>query len=134
MAHDLAKTAWGGAPRPLPETLATMTPQAYNAIRYDEKQSLWNNIEGRQLDAQFFHMGMGFRRRVRMFSLDQTTSQAREIHFRPELFSYGDTGVDTNSLKGRVTSASPIPRFKAPELARRDIVSLPGRQLLPRSG
>ena len=43
-----------------------MTPQAYNAIRYDEKQSLWNNIEGRQLDVQFFHMGMGFRRRVRM--------------------------------------------------------------------
>jgi glucan biosynthesis protein len=74
MAHDLAKTPWGGAPRPLPETLATMTPQAYNAIRYDEKQSLWNNIEGRQLDVQFFHMGMGFRRRVRMFSLDQSTS------------------------------------------------------------
>jgi hypothetical protein len=23
----------GGAPRPLPETLANMTPQAYNAIR-----------------------------------------------------------------------------------------------------
>ena len=76
MAHDLAKPR-GGAPRPLPETLATMTPQAYNAIRYDEKQSLWNNIEGRQLDAQFFHMGMGFRRRVRMFSLDQTTSLRR---------------------------------------------------------
>ena len=59
---------WGGAPRPLPETLATMTPQAYNAIRYDEKQSLWNNIEGRQLDAQFFHMGMGFRRRVHVLA------------------------------------------------------------------
>ncbi|MFQ7388370.1 MAG: hypothetical protein ACLRP3_05120 [Escherichia sp.] len=30
MAHDLAQTAWRGAPRPLPDTLATMTPQAYN--------------------------------------------------------------------------------------------------------
>ena len=68
-----------------------MTPQAYNAIRYDEKQSLWNNIEGRQLDVQFFHMGMGFRRRVRMFSRP-VHLPAREIHFRPELFSYGDTG------------------------------------------
>lgn len=127
MAHDLAKTAWGGAPRPLPETLATMTPQAYNAIRYDEKQSLWNNIEGRQLDAQFFHMGMGFRRRVRMFSLDQTTSQAREIHFRPELFSYGDTGVDTRQLEGQSDLGFAGFRvFKAPELARRDIVSFLG--------
>lgn len=135
MAHDLAKTPWGGAPRPLPETLATMTPQAYNAIRYDEKQSLWNNIEGRQLDAQFFHMGMGFRRRVRMFSLDQTTSQAREIHFRPELFSYGDTGVDTRQLEGQSDLGFAGFRvFKAPELARRDIVSFPGRELLPRGG
>ncbi|MFP1454549.1 hypothetical protein ACLB1O_10175 [Escherichia coli] len=37
MAHDLAQTAWRGAPRPLPDTLATMTPQAYNSIQYDAK-------------------------------------------------------------------------------------------------
>lgn len=35
MAHDLAQTTWRGAPRPLPDTLATMTPQAYNSIQYD---------------------------------------------------------------------------------------------------
>ena len=29
---------------------------------------------------------MGFRRRVRMFSLDAATQQARELPFRPELF------------------------------------------------
>lgn len=69
MAHDLAQTAWRGAPRPLPDTLATMTPQAYNSIQYDAEKSLWHNVENRQLDAQFFHMGMGFRRRVRMFLL-----------------------------------------------------------------
>ncbi len=71
MAHDLAQTAWRGAPRPLPDTLATMTPQAYNSIQYDAEKSLWHNVENRQLDAQFFHMGMGFRRRVRMFSVIQ---------------------------------------------------------------
>ncbi|HBQ68486.1 MAG TPA: glucan biosynthesis protein D, partial [Leclercia adecarboxylata] len=101
MAHDLAQTPWGGAPRPLPDTLATLTPQAYNSIQYDAKQSLWNNIENRQLDVQFFHVGMGFRRRVRMFSLDSQTSQAREIHFRPELFNYHDAGVDTKQLEGQ---------------------------------
>ena len=73
MAHDLAQTAWRGAPRPLPDTLATMTPQAYNSIQYDAEKSLWHNVENRQLDAQFFHMGMGFRRRVRMFSVDPAT-------------------------------------------------------------
>ncbi len=71
MAHDLSAQPWGGAPKALPNTLATLTPQAYNSIQYDAKHSLWNNIDGRQLDVQFFHVGMGFRRRVRMFSLDQ---------------------------------------------------------------
>ena len=47
MAHDLAQQPWGGAPRPLPDTLANMTPQAYNAIQYDAQHSLWNNVEGR---------------------------------------------------------------------------------------
>lgn len=49
----LAQTAWRGAPRPLPDTLATMTPQAYNSIQYDAEKSLWHNVENRQLDAQF---------------------------------------------------------------------------------
>ncbi|EOC1556096.1 glucan biosynthesis protein, partial [Cronobacter dublinensis] len=93
MAADLADKPWGGAPRPLPNTLATLTPQAYNSIQYDAGHSLWNNLEGRQLDVQFFHVGMGFRRRVRMFSLDSATRQAREVHFRPELFNYHDAGV-----------------------------------------
>ncbi len=59
MAHDLAQTAWRGAPRPLPDTLATMTPQAYNSIQYDAEKSLWHNVENRQLDAQFFPYGNG---------------------------------------------------------------------------
>ena len=101
MAHDLAQTAWRGAPRPLPDTLATMTPQAYNSIQYDAEKSLWHNVENRQLDAQFFHIGMGFRRRVRMFSVDPATHLAREIHFRPELFKYNDAGVDTKQLEGQ---------------------------------
>ena len=57
----------GRGPRDLPPTLANLTPQAYNSIQYDANHSLWNNIEERKLDIQFFHVGMGFRRRVRMF-------------------------------------------------------------------
>ena len=127
MAHDLAQKPWGGAPRALPNTLANLTPQAYNSIQYDAAQSLWNNVEGRQLDAQFFHVGMGFRRRVRMFSVDSSTHQAREIHFRPELFKYNDAGVDTKQLEGQTDLGFAGFRvFKAPELARRDVVSFLG--------
>ena len=127
MAHDLARQPWGGAPRDLPPTLANLTPQAYNSIQYDANHSLWNNIEERKLDIQFFHVGMGFRRRVRMFSLDASTQQAREIHFRPELFKYNDAGVDTRQLEGQSDLGFAGFRvFKAPELARRDIVAFLG--------
>lgn len=127
MAHDLSKKPWGGAPRALPNTLANLTPQAYNAIQYDAEHSLWNNIKKRQLDVQFFHVGMGFRRRVRMFSLDAATQQAREIHFRPELFNYNNAGVDPTQLEGQTDLGfAGLKVFKTPELARRDVVSFLG--------
>jgi glucan biosynthesis protein len=127
MAHDLARQPWGGAPRDLPPTLANLTPAGLQQHSVRCEHSLWNNIEERKLDIQFFHVGMGFRRRVRMFSLDAATQQAREIHFRPELFKYNDAGVDTKQLEGQSDLGFAGFRvFKAPELARRDIVAFLG--------
>jgi len=126
-ATELAKTAYSGIPAPLPETLANLTPQDYNAIRYDANHSLWNNIDNRQLDVQFFHVGMGFKRRIRMFSVDPSSREAREIHFRPELFNYNDAHVDTAQLEEkRDLGFAGFRAFKKPELARRDIVSFLG--------
>lgn len=107
MAADLAKNAWAGAPAPLPNTLATLTPQAYNEIQYDASHSLWNSSADRELDVQFFHVGMGFKRRLRMFAVDEHR-QAREIHFRPELFNYNNAKVDTKQLETKLIWASPV--------------------------
>ncbi|WP_025903347.1 glucan biosynthesis protein D [Tatumella sp. UCD-D_suzukii] len=126
-ASALAKKPWAGAPGPLPETLANLTPQDYNAIQYDASHSLWNNVPDRELDVQFFHVGMGFKRRIRMFSVDPATHYAREVHFRPELFNYNDAHVDVSQLKGKTDLGFAGFRvFKKPELARRDIVSFLG--------
>ncbi|MBE1178160.1 glucan biosynthesis protein, partial [Escherichia coli] len=55
------------------------------------------------------------------------THLAREIHFRPELFKYNDAGVDTKQLEGQSDLGFAGFRvFKAPELARRDVVSFLG--------
>lgn len=126
-AAALAKQPWSGAPGPLPETLANMTPQDYNAIQYDANHSLWSNIPDRQLDVQFFHTGMGFKRRIRMFSVDPSSREAREVHFRPELFNYNDAHVDVKQLDGKTDLGfAGFRAFKKPELARRDIVSFLG--------
>src|SRR5476649_3093306 len=100
MASSLSAQPYGGAPQPLPKTLAELTPQAYNAIQYDQDHSLWHDLPNRQLDVELFHVGMGFKRRVRMYSVDADKKQAREIHFRPELFQYHNAGVDTKQLEG----------------------------------
>lgn len=127
MARELAAKPWQGAPGALPETLANLTPQAYNSIQYDAGHSLWNGQDDRQLDVQFFHVGMGFRRRVRMFSVDASRHQAREVHFRPELFNYNSAGVDTRQLEGQLDLGfAGFKAFKAPEIARRDVVSFLG--------
>lgn len=62
-----------------------------------------------------------------MFSVDAASHQAREIHFRPELFNYNDAGVDTKQLEGQIDLGfAGFKAFKAPELARRDVVSFLG--------
>jgi len=127
MARSLASQPFGGPPQPLPQTLAELTPQAYNAIEYDHGHSLWHDLPNRQLDVELFHVGMGFKRRVRMYSVDADKHLAREIHFRPELFNYHDAGVKTEQLEGITNLGfAGFKVNKAPELTRRDVVSFLG--------
>lgn len=127
MATSLARQPFGGAPEPLPKTLAELTPQAYNAIEYDSNRSLWNNLQERQLDVELFHVGMGFQRRVRMYSVDADKKLAREIHFRPTLFKYHEAGVDLKQLEGKSDLGfAGFKVNKAPELTSRDVVSFLG--------
>ena len=123
-AKQLAASQYVDTKQVLPPTLAKMTPQNFNAIQYDSKHSLWNELNG-QLDVQFFHVGMGFKQPVRMHSVDPKTRQAREVHFRPPLFNYQNTSVDTAQLKGDLGFAG-FKLFKAPELDKHDVVSFLG--------
>jgi glucan biosynthesis protein len=108
----------------LPPTLATMTPQNFNAIRYDGNHSLWKELNG-QLDVQFFHVGMGFKTAGAHAQRRSEDPQAREVHFRPSLFNYENTTVDTQQLTGDL-GFSGFKLFKAPELDRHDVVSFLG--------
>ncbi len=123
-AKRLAGQRYVDTKQVLPETLAMMSPLQFNAIRYDANHSLWNELDG-QLDVQFFHVGMGFKQPVRMHSVNPKTRLAREVHFRPELFNYEKTTVNTAQLTGDL-GFSGFRAFKAPELDRHDIVSFLG--------
>lgn len=99
MTHDLTRQPWGDAPHDLSPTLANPAPQAYNNIQYDANHPLWNNVEEHKLDIQFFYVGIGFRRRVWMLSLDAAAQRTCKIRFRLGLFKHNDTGVDTRQLE-----------------------------------
>jgi glucan biosynthesis protein len=123
-AKQMAASAYVDTTQQLPPTLASMTPQQFNAIQYDAEESLWHDLKG-QLDIQFFHVGMGFKQPVRMYSVDPKKKQAKEIHFRPQMFKYESSGVDQSQLKGDLGFAG-FKLFKSPELAQHDIVSFLG--------
>jgi glucan biosynthesis protein len=123
-AKALAAQPYTDRKQKLPPTLANMTPQQFNAIQYDANHSLWKDVKG-QLDVQFFHVGMGFRTPVRMYSVDPSSHQAREVHFRPELFNYNDSKVEQKQLQGDL-GFSGFKLFKAPEIDSHDIVSFLG--------
>lgn len=123
-AKSLAGKAFVDRKQVLPPTLANMNPLQFNAIKYDARHSLWNELKGK-LDVQFFHVGMGFKTPVRMYSVDTANQQAREVHFHPELFDYADSKIDTQQLKGDLGFAG-FRLFKAPEIDRHDILSFLG--------
>ncbi|MCS3467681.1 glucan biosynthesis protein [Pseudomonas sp. JUb42] len=125
-AKQLASNAYVSTKQALPPVLANMTPQQFNAIKYDAGHSLWHDVQG-QLDVHFFHVGAGFKTPVRMYSVDPASRQAREVHFRTDLFNYDNSGIDKTQLKGAGDLGfAGFKLFQAPEIAINDILSFLG--------
>lgn len=127
MARGLSAQPFAGPPGPIPDTLAHLDPLAYQKIKYAPDQSLWHDLANRSVDVQFFHVGMNFKRRVRIFSVNAQGNEAREVHFRPALFNYTGAGVDTSQLSGQKDLGFAGFRvFKRPDLNSSDVFSFLG--------
>lgn len=126
-ARGQASQAFGGAPGPIPQTLANVSPLAYQKIKFDPNHSLWHQYPNRKVDVEFFHVGMNFKRRVHIYSLNQAGNEAREIHFRTSLFNYQGAGIDTDQLKGQDDLGfAGFKVFRAPDLSDSDVFSFLG--------
>jgi len=100
-ARTMAGKPYQAAANNLPPALANLAPLDYQKIQYDIAHSLWHGEPDFDLRMLFFHVGMQFNRPVRMHTVDPDTQTARAIHFRPELFDYDGSGVDTAQLQGK---------------------------------
>ncbi len=75
----------------LPPDVAALDWDQYQAIRFDPGHALWAD-EKMRFRAQLFHLGLFFKRPVRIFEVHD--GRAHEIAYDPALFDYGASGLD----------------------------------------
>jgi periplasmic glucans biosynthesis protein len=79
----------------IPPSVANLSYDQYQAIRFRKEHALWAKGNSR-FRAQFFHLGMYFKWPVRLFELEG--GRARQIAYGREVFQYGKSGLGNKSL------------------------------------
>jgi periplasmic glucans biosynthesis protein len=90
-AHYLAGNAYQPSKDILPATMAALSYDQYQSLRFRTDHSLWGDA-GLPFRLQFFHVGRGFAQAVRMYEV--IDGQAREIIYDPAMFEFDKAGID----------------------------------------
>jgi glucans biosynthesis protein len=80
----------------LPAAVASLDWDQYQSIGFRQDHALWADIPGARFQARFFHLGLYFKRPVRMFEL--ADGQAQELAYDPAMFDYGRSGIQGKRL------------------------------------
>lgn len=86
MARELAQKPFQPPDTKLPEALAHLTYDQYRDIRFDPQRALWRD-QGLLFTLQLFHRGFLYTNRVALFEV--VDGLARQIHYGPDLFTFG---------------------------------------------
>ncbi|MEW6166939.1 MAG: glucan biosynthesis protein G [Pseudomonadota bacterium] len=95
-ARELAKKNYRAPDNELPDSLARLSYDDYRKIRFRPEHAIWRNTK-LPFELQLLHVGMRYDRGIKLNLATQHGVQP--IRFRPELFDYGDTGVDPGALE-----------------------------------
>jgi periplasmic glucans biosynthesis protein len=94
-ARALASASYQPQPEKLPPSLANLTWDQWEAIRFRDEHALWAG-EGLRFQAKFFHLGLEVKTPVRLFTVD--AGLAQEITYAPALFDFSRSGIDGGKL------------------------------------
>ncbi|KAF1685336.1 glucan biosynthesis protein D [Pseudoxanthomonas broegbernensis] len=96
--HARALAGRDYAPRSdvLPAPVASLTWDQYQSIGFRQDHALWADLPEARFQARFFHLGLYFKRPVRMFEI--AGGQAQELAYDPAMFDYGRSGVPGRRL------------------------------------
>jgi len=90
-ARNLASRDYEPHGRALPADVAAMDWDQYQAIRFKPDHTLWNDAR-LQFRISLFHLGLYFKRPVRMF--DVANGRAQQLAYDPAMFDYGKSGLN----------------------------------------
>ncbi len=79
----------------LPPTVAALDWDQYQSIKFKPDHALWAD-QKLHFRIQLFHLGLFFKRPVRMFEVHD--GKAQEIAYDPAMFDYGKSGLDGDTL------------------------------------
>ncbi len=94
-ARAMAGLAYQGPAAQLPPSIAKLSWDQWQAIRFRDDHSLWFG-DGLRFRVQLFHLGFTIKKPVRIFSIEN--GQSQELSFDPALFDYSRSGVDSRKL------------------------------------
>ena len=96
-AQDLARTPYA-ASAPVPEFLAKLSLEEWNAIRFRAEKALWA-AEELPFTVQFFHPGLYYDRPVNIHIVGETSVDA--VPFDSSLFQYGSEELGRKSAEAK---------------------------------
>lgn len=120
-AKLMAQQAYQAPQSPLPDDINHLTWETYQQIQHRDERTLWLN-DPTLIKAKLFHLGLGFKKPVQIYQV--IDNQASELAFDPDLFHYGQSGVNPNTLPENLGFAG-FKLFDTHDLAR-DLVSFIG--------
>src|ERR1700752_2490379 len=94
-ARALAAAPYAAPPKTVPPAVAHLKWDGFQSIRFRPERALWAGAS-LGFELQFFHLGMQFRRPVRMHEV--VDGVAREIAYDPSMFALSKSGLDPAAL------------------------------------
>ncbi|WP_136255216.1 glucan biosynthesis protein [Onishia niordana] len=96
LARHLAEQPPRTTTAELPTTLQGLNWDQYQAIGFRPDKALWSDTDDATFQAQLFHLGRGFKKPVRIYTLRD--GRAREISYDPEMFEFKGSGINSDAL------------------------------------
>jgi len=101
-ARALAGTEYLPPQHLAPDFLRALTYDQYQAIRFRHDHALWAQSDS-VFRLEFFHWGRGFREPVDLYEI--VDGAARPIGYRPDMFEFAGSGIDTRKLRPELSFA-----------------------------